>query len=121
MKTEELGKLADEYASSYNEEATAYKIGLMRGFIAGYRKGQCNPEIKELEWKLESSDSLYSMIARTPFGNYKIRTHNWGCTLSMPKGTENLKTIEEAFNKAQECFNREVLRYIETNDNSKNH
>ena len=121
MTQEELEKLADDYASESDRAGTSYHIGLMRGFVDGYRKGQSNPKIKKLEWKIER---IGGIVARTHFGVYEIREYDWGCILfgvSSVETAPNFKTVKEAKDKAQEHFNQKVMEYIETNDNFKNH
>lgn len=132
MIQEELEKLADDFASESDRAGTVFHIGLMRGFIAGYRKGQCNPEIKKLEWSEPAPpDGNYwydHVTAESPFGTYSIQWKSWkewgdDKTIFLDEDYVMLGgfDLEEAKNLAQEHFNKKAMGCIETNDNSKNH
>lgn len=115
MKTaKEIEKMADEYASEIDRGGTAYHIGLMRGFIDGYRNGQSNPKIKQLEWL----DDNFPYRGCSVFVDYII-SNKIGSryTVILDIGTgiriNSFKTIDEAKAAAQADFEKRIKECLE--------
>ena len=130
MTTEDLERLADEYASAIDRGGTAIHIGLMRGFKEGYRNGQLNPQIKKLEWEkyrdVRSNGRIWITVdgetAKTNIGSYELFEQDGKFLLYTIVGCLfEFETKEEAKDFAQKDFEQMVIGCIETNDNSKNH
>jgi hypothetical protein len=122
MIQEELEKLADDFASESDRAGTVFHIGLMRGFIAGYRKGQLNPEIIHPDWHVDTETVDDVIIGETPLTTYRIREKvNSDGVIKYSNGVLSFDTIEDAKNFCYNNFRSIVMKCIETNDNSKNH